>query len=78
MFLVAIDAHLKWPKVHIMKETTAAKMIDVLQLMFFIVWVAGTDNGHQFVSEDFAMFTKMNSIKHICCSYAIPPLLQTG
>ena len=34
MFLVAVDAHSKWPEVHVMKETTAAKTIDVLRIMF--------------------------------------------
>ena len=27
-----------------------------------------TDNGPQFVAEDFAMFAKLNGIKHICCT----------
>ena len=30
MFLLAVDAHSKWPEVNVMKETTAAKIIDVL------------------------------------------------
>ena len=71
MFLVAVDAHSKWPEVHVMKETTAAKTIDVLRIMFSSFGLPEqlvTDNGPQFVSEDFAMFTRSNGIKHIRCT----------
>lgn len=68
MFLVAVDAHSKWPEVHLMKETTAAKTIDVLRVMFSAYGQLVTDNGPQFVAEEFAMFTKLNGIKHIRCA----------
>ncbi len=68
MFLVAVDAHSKWPEVHLMKETTAAKTIDILRQMFCTFGLPEqlvTDNGPQFVSEDFVVFTRSNGIKHI-------------
>jgi len=71
MFFVAVDAHSKWLEVHVMKETTAAKTIDVLRTIFAAYGLPEqvvTDNGPQFVSEDFAMFTKMNGVKHIRCA----------
>ena len=71
MFLVAVDAHSKWPEVHIMRETTAAKTINVLHTVFSTFGLPEhlvTDNGPQFVSEDFAMFCRLNGIKHIRCA----------
>lgn len=69
-YLVAVDAHSKWPEVHVMKETTAAKTTDVLRTVFSSFGLPKqlvTDNGPRFVSEDFAMFTKSNGIEHIRC-----------
>ena len=71
MFLVAVDAHSKWPEVQVMKETTAAKTMDALRVMFAAHGLPEelvTDNGPQFVAEDFAMFAKLNGIKHIRCA----------
>ncbi|XP_022800062.1 uncharacterized protein K02A2.6-like [Stylophora pistillata] len=34
MFLVAVDAHSKWPEVHIMSSTTSSKTIEVLRTIF--------------------------------------------
>ena len=68
MFLVAVDAHSKWPEVAIMKSTTSAKTIEVLRTMFSAHGLPEqivTDNGPQFVSEDFEAFLKQNGIKHI-------------
>ena len=56
-----------------MKETTAAKTINVLRTVFSTFGLPEhlvTDNGPQFVSEDFAMFCRLNGIKHIRC---VPP-----
>ena len=71
MFLVAVDAHSKWPEIHIMKETMAAKTIEVLRKIFAAFGLPEqlvTDNGPQFVSDDFARFAKTNGIKHIRCA----------
>ena len=75
MFLVAVDAHSKWPEVHIMKETTAAKTIDILRTMFASYGLPEqlvTDNGPQCVSEDFALVEWSET--HSLCS--IPPSVE--
>ena len=68
MFLVAVDAHSKWPEVFVLKETTATKTIEILSVIFARFGLPEqvvTDNGPQFVSEDFYHFLKSNGIKHI-------------
>ena len=68
MFLVCIDAHSKWPEVHIMSSTTTTKTLEVLRQTFAAYGLPEqivTDNGPQFISDEFANFTKANGIKHI-------------
>ena len=68
MFLVAVDAHSKWPEVFIMSSTTSTATIGVLRQMFAAYGLPAqvvTDNGTQFTSDEFATFMKMNGIKHI-------------
>ncbi|KXJ08408.1 Uncharacterized protein K02A2.6 [Exaiptasia diaphana] len=50
MFLVAVDAHSKWPVVHLMSSTTSSKTIDVLRSIFAIHGLPTqvvSDNGSQ-------------------------------
>ena len=66
-FLVAVDAHSKWPEVKIMGITTTSKTIEVLRKVFASNGLPEhvvTDNGPQFVSEEFTQFVKENGIKH--------------
>ena len=68
MFLVCIDAHSKWPEVHIMSSTTTTKTLEVLRQTFAAYGLPEqivTDKGPQFISDEFANFTKANGIKHI-------------
>ncbi|XP_025758532.1 uncharacterized protein K02A2.6-like [Oreochromis niloticus] len=68
MYLVVVDAHSKWPEVHIMDSTTAGKTIQVLRGLFSrhgIPHVLVSDNGPQFCSEEFRVFLKANGVKHI-------------
>ena len=61
VFLVAIDSHSKWPEVIIMTSTTTSKTIAVLrELLCHIV----SDNGPQFISEEFSHFMVANGVKH--------------
>ena len=69
MFLLAVDAHSKWSKVFIMRSTTADKMIEVLRQLFAAYGIPEqvvTDNGPQFIADEFASFLKGNGVKHIC------------
>ncbi len=68
MFLVGMDAHSKWPEVQIMSSTTASKTVDVLREWFArhgLPEQLVTDNGSQFIAEEFEVFTKQNRIKHV-------------
>ncbi|XP_072135754.1 SHC SH2 domain-binding protein 1 isoform X1 [Mobula birostris] len=67
IFLIAVDAHSKWPEVIKVKTNTSEKTITVLRTMFVRNGIAQqicTDNGRQFVSEEFQSFVKSNGIKH--------------
>ncbi|XP_064469988.1 uncharacterized protein K02A2.6-like [Ornithodoros turicata] len=67
-FLVAVDAHSKWPEVFVLQSTTAAATIQCVRELFTRWGIAGTivtDNGPQFCAESFQMFLKQNGVKHI-------------
>ena len=68
MYLVVIDAYSKWPEVFIMQSTTTEKTIDVLSELFARTGLPKqivSDNGPQFIAEEFQRFTKANGIQHI-------------
>ncbi|XP_026065967.1 uncharacterized protein K02A2.6-like [Carassius auratus] len=68
MFLIAVDAHSKWPEVVLMKTTTSEKTVSVLRTIFSrngLPEQICTDNGRQFVSDEFQKFMKLNGVKHI-------------
>lgn len=66
MFLVVVDAHSKWMDVALMRSTTAEKTISVLSWMFarngFPREIV-SDNGPQFIAEEFRAFLYQNGIK---------------
>ena len=67
MFLNAVDAHSKWPEVHIMNSITASKTINVLRQIFAqfgVVKQIISDNGRTFTSEEFQTFVRNNGIIH--------------
>jgi hypothetical protein len=71
MFLIIVDAHSKWPEVINMNKTTAAHTIEVLRTVFARNGLPEhviSDNGPQFVSEEFQLFMKSNSIRHTTSS----------
>ena len=66
MFLVAVDAHSKWPE-FAMQSTTVSKTVELLRQLFSRFGLPEqvvSDNGPQFTSEEFAIFMKSNGIKH--------------
>ena len=67
MFLIAVDAHSKWPELHVMNTITASKTIDVLRQIFAqfgVVKQIISDNGRTFTSAEFQNFVKNNEIIH--------------
>uniref|UniRef100_A0A914WSH7 RNA-directed DNA polymerase n=1 Tax=Plectus sambesii TaxID=2011161 RepID=A0A914WSH7_9BILA len=69
MWFIAIDAHSKWPEVYEMKlqKTHAADVIVALSDMFSHWGICEdivSDNGHQFISDEFKRFCFDNGIKN--------------
>ena len=67
-FLVVVDAHSKWPEVIVMSSTTASATIRELRRLFASFGLPEqlvSDNGPQFVSEEFQSFLKANRVKHL-------------
>ena len=70
-YLLVTDAHSKWPEIIEMNSTTTQKTITELRKLFSAYGLPlqlVSDNGPQFISEDFAQFMKSNGIKHIRCA----------
>ncbi|KAL2088270.1 hypothetical protein ACEWY4_015169 [Coilia grayii] len=68
MFLVVMDAYARWPDIIPMHTTTSAKTIEALRILFAAYGLPKevvTDNGPQFVSDEFETFLSRNGVKHI-------------
>ena len=71
MFMLIVDAHSKWPEIIEMPCTTASKTIEELRKLFSAYGLPEqvvTDNGPQFIAEEFAAFLRQNGIKHLKCT----------
>ncbi|XP_062609943.1 uncharacterized protein K02A2.6-like [Saccostrea cucullata] len=74
MFLIAVDAFSKWPKLIIeieMRSTTSNTTINTLRTLFARQGIPAeivSDNGPQFRSEEFHQFMESNAIRHITSS----------
>ena len=67
MWLIVVDARSKWPEVIYLKEATSGTTITALMSIitrFGCPEVLVTDNGPQFISEQFKTFCKSNGIRH--------------
>ena len=68
MFFIIVDARSKWPEVFMMTQTTASKTIALLRQTFAAYGLPDqvvTDNGPQFMSEEFVTFLKSQGVKHV-------------
>ena len=71
MFTLVLDVHSKWPEIIEMPSTTASKTVEELRKLFSsygLLEQVITDNGPQFIAEEFMVFLKQNGIKHLKCS----------
>ena len=71
-YLIVVDSYSKWLEVYSMNSMTAGKTIDRLRSLFArygLPDILVSDNGGQFVSEEFSKFLKTNGIRHL----KIPP-----
>ena len=76
MFFFVVDAHSKWPEVVMMSSTTSQSTIETLRSIFAYYGVPEqlvSDNGPQFISEEFSHFVQENGIKHVLCAPYHPP-----
>ena len=67
-FISLVDAHSKWPEVYHMSTMTTTKTIQFFKRLFTRYGLPEqlmSDNGPQFVSEEFETFMKRNGVKHI-------------
>jgi len=68
MFLVVVDAHSKWLEVVPVSSTTLSSAIEVLRDLFARFGIPEqfvSDNGAQFISEEFQAFVRSNGIRHL-------------
>ena len=71
MFMLVVDAHSKWPEIVKVPSTTASKTIEELRKLFSAHGLPEqvvTQNGQQFIADEFTVFLKQNGIKHLKCS----------
>ena len=67
MYLIVVDAKLKWIEVLSMMSTTAAATIRALRFLFSVHGLPKemvSNNGPQFVAKEMKDFTKSNGIRH--------------
>ena len=75
MFLILVDAHSKWPEVVKMKTAssyTTLKALASIFARFGYPCQIVTDNGTQFISEEFENYLKSNGIQHITTAVGHP------
>ena len=68
MFFLIIDAYSKWLEIFLMPTTTSTKIIETLRSLFARYGLPEqvvSDNGPQFMSDEFKGFCKSNGIHHI-------------
>ncbi|KAK3097548.1 hypothetical protein FSP39_010680 [Pinctada imbricata] len=64
---VVVDYYSRYYEIEIMRKTTSDKIIDALEKMFLthgLPYSITSDNGPQFISEEFATYVEENAIIH--------------
>ena len=67
MYFLVVDAHSKWPEIFEMTQTTTSKTVSLLRHLFAKYGLPEqvvSDNGPQFISDEFAQFMCRNGIRH--------------
>lgn len=67
-YLILVDAYTKWPEVVPTRRITTSATLDILQGIFARFGMPETlvsDNGRQFVSEQFELYCDINGILHL-------------
>ena len=67
MYLLVVDSHSKWPEIREMSSTSTTETIQVLRQVFSVFGLPEqlvSDNGPQFISQEFSTFLRNNGIKH--------------
>ncbi len=67
MYLLIVDSHSKWPEIWEMRSTTSQRTISVLQHLFSSYGLPQqvvTDNGPQFIAEEFNEYMCSIGVKH--------------
>ena len=71
MFFIVVDSHTKWPEVVPMASTTSTATVNVLRDIFSRYGLPKTlvsDNGPQFIADEFKVFLQQNGVKHVTSS----------
>ena len=74
-YLVLVDSHSKWLEIELMRGATSYHTIETLRKwisQFGLPTQLVSDNGPQFVSNDFKLYLEKNGIKHIRSSVYHP------
>ncbi len=75
-FLVVVyDLHSNWPEIVPMGSVTASAMVDFLEQLFLrwvIPWAITTDNGPQFISNEFSSYLATRGVAHIHITFYHP------
>ena len=72
LLFIAVDAHSKWPEAVVMNSTTASQVILVLWNLFAHYGLPEqlvSDNGLQFVSDEFQHFLATNGMPQMALWY---------
>ena len=80
MFFIVVHSHSKWQEVVTMASTTSTATVNVLLDTFSRFGLPKTlvsNNGPQFVADEFKAFLQQNEVKHVTSSPYHPVLTDS-